>query len=151
MSVAYFNPLMEYLDGSPSRPFDRVELLDPKDSPMRHLSDFQIASARIALTPPTTWRTGIVFNTTARLHLWQERGELASMSLWKIARQIERVYYPNSWRLKRPLRGLEVLRHVCLMGDETGVSISIAAVDPVDPRWYRRVDLLTQLADEIAA
>jgi hypothetical protein len=103
--------------------------LAPQVSPVRYLTDLDIASLRIEMPsdgPRVPKRLSIVSEAALRVCILAPEGPAAARSGWNLARVLQDHFYPHSRRARRPLRGLELLRLVDATRAEHGVAVVLA-------------------------
>lgn len=108
---------------------DAPAALPPHLSPVRSLTDLEIASLRVDMPsdgPRVPEGLSMVSEAALRVGLLALEGPTAARSGWSLAAELQEHFYPHSRGARRPLRGLELLRLVDLTTEEHGVSISFA-------------------------
>ena len=114
----------------------------PSDSPLRHLSRVELATMRLRadLSAERVPCQGIVFDAAMRIAVWADRGVLPYMSGWTVAHELQSLYYPRSFAMKMPVRGLDLLVAVDASHEHHGVSVTLDA-EPIDGRHHRPMRL----------
>lgn len=109
-----------------------AEAMPPNVSPVRHLTDLQIASLRVEVPldgPRIPTGLSLVSEAAMRVAVLALEGPTAARSGWSLACELQQHFYAYSRQARRPLRGLELLRLVDLSRDEHGVGITVDGVD----------------------
>jgi hypothetical protein len=139
-------PMPDYWERAASLPFEKVQLLEPRDSPTRFLSRLERATLSCSALPLAEIPIGnsILHEAATRLAVYRSRGSLKYMSGHKVADTLQYVFWP-AHPSRHARRGWTLLH--ALDAADLGIEIVISS-EPLEPGGvFRRMRLHERLAE----
>jgi len=120
--------LYRYWQKGSKLPESTVELLPLDRSPVRLLSNVELATIRVHAPRAEDLdvkQHGVPFQAAIRLAVFESRGGLRYWSGWRVASELQHVFHRYARLDRPPFRGFEILRAVDATSRSHGVHVTV--------------------------